>query len=362
MKKFLALMLCAVLALTLVACGGGGNGAIVIDPLEDELAGTSDYYGTVDVTATKDAYNFLTGKNDIASDMVGLRPYAVSVNNILDCWPQYGLSQADIIYEMETEGGITRMMALFMDTREVPLIGSVRSLRDQFMEAVFPLNPIIVHIGTSYIADKAVAENNFRTLDGGYLTQAIYVDRARMATYATEHCKFTSGQLIDETLPAAKIKRELTTNVTSAFNFVPEGETTVPTTGDATAVKYSFSSYGDGDFRYDEATGKYLKWQYGRQQVDAGNDSVQLAFDNVFVIFAPISQIDGTVLVHVDYTQGGDAYYFSQGKYEKCTLTKGDYSNNFVFTTESGEELQVNTGNTHVGVVRDDRADKLVIS
>ncbi|MDO4566582.1 MAG: DUF3048 domain-containing protein, partial [Oscillospiraceae bacterium] len=346
------------------ACGGGSS-AIVIDPLEDELAGTSDYYGTVEITASQDAYNFLTGTNDMASDMVGLRPYAISVNNIIDCWPQYGLSDADIIYEMETEGGITRMMALFMDTRETPLIGSVRSLRDQFMEAVFPLNPIIVHIGTSIYADKAVAENNFRTIDGNNLPQVIFVMQSRLSTYAVEHTKFTSGQLIDETLPAARISRELTTNVESAFNFVTEGETTVPTTGDAATVKYSFSSYGDGDFRYDAETGKYYKWQYGRQQVDAvdtGEEEVPLSFDNVFVIFVPVSQIEGTALVQMDYDAGGDAYYFSQGRYEKCTWSKNGYSNNFVFLTESGEELQVNTGNTHVGVVDVDREDQLVIS
>ncbi|MEG2083851.1 MAG: DUF3048 C-terminal domain-containing protein, partial [Oscillospiraceae bacterium] len=179
-------------------------------------------------------------------------------------------------------------------------------------------------------------------------------------TKAYEHCSFTSGKLIDEILPAAKIKRDLTTNVKSAFNFVPEGETVIPTTGDASNVKYSFSGSGDGDFRYDEATKKYLKWQYGKKQIDAGN--TQLAFDNVFLLFAPISPIEGTKLVKVDYTKGGDAYYFSQGKYEKCTWSKGDYSENFVFKTASGEELTVNPGITHVGIVRNDRTDKLVIS
>ena len=365
MKKILALMLCLIFTLSLVACGGdsGSNGAIVIDPIEDEIAGTADHYGTVEVTATKDAYNFLTGKNDMASDMVGMRPYAISVNNISDCWPQYGLSQADIIFEMETEGGITRMMALYMDTREVARIGSVRSLRDQFLEAVFPLNPIIVHIGTSVYADKAIQEHSFRTLDGNNLPQSMFFDRDRYsAGYNSEHCYFTSGQNIDETLPAAKIKRTLSANVTSAFNFVGEDEVTVPTTGDATTIKFKFSSYGDGDLRYDAESNKYLKWEYGKAQVDAGNDNEQLAFDNAFVIFAPISTIDGTILVKVDYTAGGEGYYFSQGKYEKVTWTKPDYTDNFSFTTADGEELKVNTGNTYFAVVRDDRADELTIS
>ena len=40
------------------------------------------------------------------------RPVAVVVNNLKQALPQQGISQADIIYEIEAEGGITRMMAL----------------------------------------------------------------------------------------------------------------------------------------------------------------------------------------------------------------------------------------------------------
>ena len=366
MKKFLSIILCLILVFTLAACGGGNTegGGIDLNPEADELAGTSETFGTVDVTATKDALNPLTGEHNMASDRVGMRPYSISVNNIYDCWPQYGISQADVIVEMETEGGITRMMAMYADTREVPLIGSVRSLRDQFLEVIFPMDPIVVHIGTSIYADKAVAEHNFRTLDGGTIPAAIYVDRQRMASYATEHCKFTSGQLIDETLDKAKIKSESSSTNETMFNFVEEGTTVTPTDGAATSVNWLFStSYkGDGTFDYDEATGTYLKSQYGQKQVDAGNEDKQLAFDNVIVLFADISNIEGTVLVHVDYQSGGTGYYFSQGQYQQITWGKGDYSSNFVFKTADGEDLQVNTGKTYLAVVRDDLADRLTIA
>ena len=358
MKRIIAALLLAALALTLSGCE---KNAIIIDPLEDELAGTSDYYGTVEVSADKTAYNYLTGNDDMAADLVGRRPYAVSVNNILDCWPQYGLSQADIIYEIETEGGITRMMALFMDIRGVPLIGSIRSLRDQFLEAVYPLDPIIVHYGTSVYVDKTLAHNNLRTLDAKQLASAVYVDRERMAAYAIEHCKFTSAQLISETLPAAKIKETLNTRVEHAFNFASEDEEVSPSLGAASELAFSFSSYGGGDFRYDEPSQKYLKWQYGKPQLDAGNDDRQLAFDNVFVLFAAISQLDGTELVSVDYAAGGEGVYLSRGRYEKFTWAKSALENNFVFTDENGNELEVNRGNSYLAVVRDTRADKLRI-
>ncbi len=365
MKKFISIILCLLIVFTLAACGGGNtdSGEINLDPVADELAGTSDNYGTVDVTASKDALNPLTGEHTMASDRVGMRPYAISINNIYDCWPQYGIGKADVIVEMETEGGITRMMAMYADTREVELIGSVRSLRDQFLEVVFPMDPIVVHIGTSVYADKAVAEHNFRTLDGGNIPSAIYVMKDRIGVYATEHTKFTSGKLIDEALDKAKIKSESSSTNETMFNFVEEGTTTTPTDGAANSVEWLFStSYkGDGTFNYDSATAKYLKSQYGEKQIDASTNE-QLAFDNVFVLFASIDNIEGTQLVHVDYQSGGTGYYFSQGQYQEITWGKGDYSSNFVFKTADGEDLQVNTGTTYLAVVRDTLADKLAIA
>lgn len=364
MKKIISILLVLLLALGLVACGGGDDTQINLDVEADQAAEMSDTYGTVEVTAEKTAYNPLTGLNNMASDRVGMRPYAISVNNIYDCWPQYGISQADILVEMETEGGITRMMALYADIREVPLVGSVRSLRDQFMEAVFPVEPIIVHIGTSIYADKAVAEHNFRTLDGNNLSKAMYFDRDRYASgYAWEHCTFTSGQLIDEQLENARIKPESTSSV-SFFNFAEEGTTVTPTDGAANTVTFKFSSYGDGDFRYDEASGQYLKYQYGgKAQVDAGNNDKQLAFDNVVILFADIEDIEGTNgLVHVNYQNGGEGYYFSQGQYQKITWEKEDYANPFKLYAADGSELQVNTGISYLGVVRNTELDTLEIA
>ena len=71
-------------------------------------------------------YNQLTGieqETDTSAD----RPYAVMINNIIYAQPQVGIGSADWIYEIEAEGGITRMMALFSDISDVPSVGSIRT-------------------------------------------------------------------------------------------------------------------------------------------------------------------------------------------------------------------------------------------
>ena len=43
------------------------------------------------------------------------RPVAVMTENTKVTLPQYGLGQADVIYECPVEGGITRLMAIYQD-------------------------------------------------------------------------------------------------------------------------------------------------------------------------------------------------------------------------------------------------------
>ena len=63
------------------------------------------------VTLYKGA-NALTGQAD--KNLSGsLRPLAVMIDNVKAALPQRGLSEADIVYEMVTESGITRLMAVY---------------------------------------------------------------------------------------------------------------------------------------------------------------------------------------------------------------------------------------------------------
>lgn len=293
--------------------------------------------------------------------MQGKRPFGVEVNNYLGCWPQYGVSQADIIYEMETEGGITRMLALYADIREVERIGPIRSART-FIEAAMPFEPIIVHLGGSPLFDRFLQENDLRTINAGYLAGAAFLDEERHKTYAIEHCYFTSAHLIYRALSFAKIREDYSVSTpASAFNFAPKGTLASLGGGEAEQALFSFSSYADCDLRYNKTLGKYQKWQFNKKQLDAGNDNEQLAFDNAFILFMPINSVNDMILVKGDFSAGGEGVYLSRGRYEKITWKKGEPRDNYKFFTASGEELEVNRGSTYVALVRNERADKLTI-
>ena len=62
------------------------------------------------------------------------RPVAVMLNDLKAAQPQLGVSQADLIYEVPAEGGITRMVAVFQSLDGVGNLGSIRSTRAYYLE------------------------------------------------------------------------------------------------------------------------------------------------------------------------------------------------------------------------------------
>ena len=56
--------------------------------------------------------NPLSGE-PMEEDISESRPYAIMINNIQQALPQCGVSQAEIVYEIPAEGGVTRRLPIF---------------------------------------------------------------------------------------------------------------------------------------------------------------------------------------------------------------------------------------------------------
>src|SRR4029077_11678317 len=73
------------------------------------------------------------------------RSSAVMIDNYpIDARPQSGLHDAEIVYEVEAEGGITRYMALYLASTPAK-IGPVRSARTYFVDLARPYDSLFAH-------------------------------------------------------------------------------------------------------------------------------------------------------------------------------------------------------------------------
>ena len=82
------------------------------------------------------------------------RPFAVVVNNTpVAVKVQEGLNKAYIVYEIPTEGSTSRLIALFKDVNEDVTIGTIRSVRHNFIDYALESDAILVGYGYSHYAE-----------------------------------------------------------------------------------------------------------------------------------------------------------------------------------------------------------------
>ncbi|MBP5749608.1 MAG: DUF3048 domain-containing protein, partial [Firmicutes bacterium] len=204
------------MGLVLSGCSGGDDsidpnalqpGSEAEEPAESSEAGEEGEEGTqtaevlpviVEPAKPKPVYytNPLSGERTV-SDLSSLRPYAVMINNKREALPQLGVSQADIIYEVCAEGGITRMEALFQTMEGIGNLGSIRSIRPYYIELATGYDAIIIHAGGSeeaYYDLSAWKLTHFDGVRGGRDASIFWRDAWRMANRGYEHSMLTSGE------------------------------------------------------------------------------------------------------------------------------------------------------------------------
>ena len=364
-KRLFALLLCLALSLTALAgCGGGGN---------DE-GGSQPAAATPAPTATPEPYdpNPLTGEAK-GSDYVAVRPVAIMINNIAQARPQRGINDADVLYEIMVEGGITRFMGLFNNYEALGDVGPVRSARDQFFRLVMPFQPLYVHIGRSGITQQYIDDVEYGdlNLDGNGFDDLIYRDQGRLNQgYSYEHTAFTTGERLKSYVDWKDVdmSRDLSSPI---FDFVDYREPARSLSGDdALSVGIVHSNSYRTYFDYEVTSNKYRMSQYSwtlggvRDTVDE-NTGEQTCFDNVIVLFTEITTYPypgGNLDANgndkgdpdykkVDYDFGGVGYYINGGKAEKICWQKGPIQYALLLTDEAGNSLKVNRGKSYVAVV-----------
>ena len=93
------------------------------------------------------------------------RPIAVMIDNHNGAWPQAGLNQAYMVYEIIVEGGETRLMALFKGVN-LDKIGPVRSARHYFLDYAMENDAIYVHFGQSPQAESDITRFSIHDING----------------------------------------------------------------------------------------------------------------------------------------------------------------------------------------------------
>lgn len=299
--------------------------------------------------------NLLTGVPDLTDGAIGKRPVAVMVNNVSYAMPQYGVGQADIIFEIPVEGDATRFMALYGDYTQVPKICPIRSCRYYFPALSQGFDAFYVNWGIDDTMADYLEALNMDQIEGITNTGGLFgrdQDRLNQG-YSLEHTGYFDGTKLVSYIESQGLRTDLNEDKKGpAFQFNGLEEQLKPEGSDCTSVQINFGAQSS-QFTYDAENKVYLKQINGDAQVD-GKTGEQLAFTNVFVLETDISVRDSVGHKEIDWDGGTDSvgYYVSNGGVQKITWSK-DYNNEssyLRFYDESGQEISINRGKSYIAL------------
>ena len=296
--------------------------------------------------------NPLTGEG-CDTDISKKRPFAVMINNHKSGQPQLGIAQADIIYEIPAEGGITRMMAVYQDVSGVGNIGTVRSARDYYASLALGMDALYLHAGGSpqaYTFIKNWGMPAFDCVNGPYEGTLYWRDQIRRQNKGLEHSVLTSSEKIQKLFPTYRYRLEHKDGYSYPMSF---SENATPENGEkAEVITVAFSNYKTGVFRYDGESGLYFVEQFGKPHTD-GNTGKQLAVKNVLIVQTKIYQIKGDSAgrLSVKTTGSGTGKFACGGKVENITWSRDNDNKPMKFFNEAGEELKFGIGTTYINIL-----------
>lgn len=296
----------------------------------------------------------------VSEEVNNTRPITVMIPNTKTA-AQYGLSNADVLYECNVEGSITRLMALFQDWSDYDRIGNVRSCRDYYVYWSFEWDAFYIHFGGPFYIDEVINRSDTDDIDG--LSSSNFW-RADDAKNATDNAYVdTKGILADIDKLGYDLNYRSNYADENHYVFAPFDEpNTLDQYSDAiTANKVDMSpTYPVTNcyFIYNEETGMYDRFQHlsgasDGPHIDQANGK-QLSFKNILIqnTYYEVRDQKGYLAFQcIDNTR--DGWFFTNGKGIHVNWVKNSDYGATRYYDDAGNEIQLNTGKTMVCIVED---------
>ena len=374
-KKSLALFL--VMAMAAASMTGCGDKKAAEEPATEvnfaDIAGNTPAETTeaaTEETATEEAtveeetregmYRSELTNEWIDESLKNQRPVAIMVDNEKTALPHYGMTEADVVYELmnsTANGRITRFMAVVKDWGKIEQFGSIRSTRPTNIMLAAEWNAVLCHDGGPFYINDWLAKNYSANFSGGFAR----VNNGKSREFTEYIC---TGDL-DKKFSASKYTTEYNEFYPGQHYQFSNTEVDLSAGGDAidcTEIELPFP-HNSSKLKYNESTGTYDYYEYGQAHTDPQHGNAQLTFKNLLIQDTTFHQLDDNgYLIYNAIDSGRDAYYITNGKAIEVTWIKaGENDPTIYLDKKTGEQIELNTGKTYVALVPSDSWKDVVI-
>ena len=347
MKRMLAWLL--VLTLLLSGCGAGN--AQEETAVETTVVTEPETEPTTVPTEPPVYRNPLNGQ--ILDEPYTGRVFAHTITNTQDALPHVNAVKADILVEAYVSRGVSRCLGLYTNIGEVEAIGGTRSTRLLFNQIAYIYDAILIHGGGFGMVledadhkglDHFNVDSLYRQVDP--LAQKVAYRDKQYRRYAPNDL-FGYGPGIVEYVESQGVRMTQPADKEYFLNFVEDATPADGEIADEIAIYYGFNTKNTV-MKYNPETGKYVYHQYMKLMTDQITGEEE-AFNNVLILRA--GMYENYIYSEATFQCGGDGYYACGGKIIPI-VWECDYGNSpFEFKTLDGEPLQVNVGNTYMGII-----------
>jgi hypothetical protein len=278
------------------------------------------------------------------------RPLAAMVDNFYpDALPQTGLSRASVVFDALTEGGITRLMALFLE-HDATRIGPIRSARAYFVSWAAGFRALFVHAGGSPSSLQLLPRT----------PSLIDLDALRSSTgFSRESDRPTPHDLYGSTSRVRAAAQRRGANVLAPSAGLAFGrELPLRSRGRSSSFVVTFSTPAVSSppaysvtYRYVRARNVYLRSQGGAPFVDRATH-VQIAPKNVIVLYAHAALVPNDPLGRISLAAvgGGRATLFQNGHTVQGRWSKASTGSPLSLTRSDGQPMTLVPGQTWIEV------------
>ena len=335
MEKGGVKILIAILVILIIIAGAGLAYKIIQDRNNTETISGEENKEQVAVEEEKTVQIF--SGND--------RPIAVMIDNHSDAWPQAGLNQAYMVYEIIVEGGETRLMALFKGV-DLDKIGPVRSARHYFIDYAMENDAIYVHFGQSPQAQSDIKKYDIDDING------IAEDGTTFWRVKDKYAPHNAVTSTEKLLKSAKSKNYRTTSTEeSVLNYVTD-EVNLEEGQVADTITIPHSDLQTVKYEYDKENKVYVRYARGEEQTDWDTDE-PVTTKNIIITFCnnyTLTDSENKGRQGLKNIGTFDGYYITNGRAIQIQCIKDARDEKTIYQDMNGNEIQVNDGNTFVNI------------
>jgi hypothetical protein len=304
----------------------------------------------------RDKVNPLNGSlitTDQLKELSQYRPIMVVTDNQKDARPLSGLSEADLIYELPVEGGISRILAVYWSTYP-KTFGPIRSFRTYFGELSTELGALIYHYGQAEVSTAEIASKpELKSIDSSSYFNEFDIPRVSCGGFRdeeriknnvdSEHTLYSDSNRMRACTPVTTYKSNI--NITP-LKYKLDAEYKDRSNNSSLSVKFG-NADNISNYIYSRDENVYIR----ENSVDR-NTSVSVKLKNLIVEEVPVTETyTENRLLSINLIGQGKAVFMFDGKVIEGIWQKDKRESRTKYFDKSGKEVEFNRGKTLISIV-----------